>query len=298
VPIAEYPEQAWEDVLRVNLTGLFLMTREVLQLMIPRRSGSVINVSSGVGKVGRARWGAYAVSKFGLEGFSQMVAEEVKEFGIRCNAVNPGPTRTDMRAEAWGYEYQIHYYGNVLSNAERAVDALTGKAPLADEALLISAFRATQYNENVRRRATYDELTSTGAIGLIRDQALRETAMRLYNTNNLNNIVQDGRASLYRKAFRMDVPNDAQRSLEKECGDRVAVVGDYKTNFTDAINYSCSPGLPEETIAASVAALRGDPELIRLLRLRVADLESNVANLLVYEGDIHTALREFTRGQQ
>jgi len=206
--------------------------------------------------------------------------------------------RADMRAEAWGYEYQIHYYGNVLSNAERAVDALTGKAPLADEALLISAFRATQYNENVRRRATYDELTSTGAIGLIRDQALRETAMRLYNTNNLNNIVQDGRASLYRKAFRMDVPNDAQRSLEKECGDRVAVVGDYKTNFTDAINYSCSPGLPEETIAASVAALRGDPELIRLLRLRVADLESNVANLLVYEGDIHTALREFTKGQQ
>jgi len=202
--------------------------------------------------------------------------------------------KADLHAEAWGYEYQIHYYGNVLSNAERAVDALAGKAPLADEALLISAFRATQYNENVRVRATYDELTSTGSIGLIRDRVLRETAMRLYNTNNLNNIVQEGRSSLYRKAFRMLVPNDAQRSLEKACGDRVAVVGDYKTNFTDAINYPCSTGLPADTIAASVVALRHDPELVPLLRLRVADLESNVANLLVYEGDIHAALRGFT----
>src|ERR1044071_4348583 len=58
VPIAEYPEAAWEEVLRVNLSGLFLVTKQVLQSMIPRRSGSIINVSSGVGKVGRARWGA------------------------------------------------------------------------------------------------------------------------------------------------------------------------------------------------------------------------------------------------
>jgi len=202
--------------------------------------------------------------------------------------------KADMRAEAWGYEYQIHYYGNVLSNAEQALDALTGKTPLSDEALLISAFRATQYNENIRRRATYDELTSTGAIGLIRDPVLRETAMRLYNTNNFNNIVQEGRSSQYRMAFRMAVLNDAQRSLEKMCGDRVAVVGDYKTNFTDAINYPCSTGLPADTIAASAATLRNDPKLVPLLRLRVVDLESNIANLLVYEGDIHAALRDFT----
>jgi hypothetical protein len=202
--------------------------------------------------------------------------------------------KADMRAEAWGYEYQIHYYGNVLSNAERTVDALTGRAPLADEALLISAFRATQYNENIRRRATYDELTSTGTIGLIRDPVLRETAMQLYTTNNFNNIVQEGRSSPYRLAFRMAIANDVQRSLEKTCGDRVAAVGDYKTNFADAINYPCSTGLPADTIAESVAALRNDPKLVPVLRLRVANLESNVANLLVYEGGIHAALRGFT----
>jgi NAD(P)-dependent dehydrogenase (short-subunit alcohol dehydrogenase family) len=103
-PIARYPAAAWEEVLRVNLTGVFFLTKEVLQIMIPRRQGSIINVSSGVGRVGKARWGAYVVSKFGLEGFTQMLAEEVNEFGIRVNAVNPGPTRTEMRAEAYPEE--------------------------------------------------------------------------------------------------------------------------------------------------------------------------------------------------
>ncbi|MGH7824597.1 MAG: SDR family NAD(P)-dependent oxidoreductase [Candidatus Binatia bacterium] len=101
VPVAEYPLPAWEEVIRVNLTGPFLMIQETLKIMIPGRRGSIINVSSGVGRTGKARWGAYAVSKFGLEGLTQMLADEVREFGIRANAVNPGPTRTEMRASAY-----------------------------------------------------------------------------------------------------------------------------------------------------------------------------------------------------
>jgi NAD(P)-dependent dehydrogenase (short-subunit alcohol dehydrogenase family) len=101
VPIAEYPVSAWEDVVRINLTGSFLMTQEALKVMIPQRVGSIINVSSGVGRVGKARWGAYAASKFGVEGLTQVLADEVREFGIRANSVNPGPTRTEMRALAY-----------------------------------------------------------------------------------------------------------------------------------------------------------------------------------------------------
>lgn len=250
-----------------------------------------------VGHLGRQDWTAVAIELVVvvLGVFIGLQASNWNEqWEIDAKAAHFAESlKADMRAEAWGYEYQIHYYGNVLSNAERAVDALAGDAPLSDEALLISAFRATQYNENIRRRATYDELTSTGSIGLIRDRVLRETAMRLYNTNNLNNIVQEGRSSPYRRAFRMAVPNDAQSRLEKACGDRVAVIGDYRTNFTDAINYPCATGLPADAIAASAAALRRDRELVPLLRLRVADLQSDVANLLVYEGDIHTALRGY-----
>ncbi|MGB7946950.1 MAG: SDR family NAD(P)-dependent oxidoreductase [Candidatus Binatia bacterium] len=104
VPVAEYPVSAWEEVVRVNLTGSFFMIREALKIMMPQRSGSIINVSSGVGRIGRARWGAYAASKFGLEGLTQVVADEVREFGIRVNAVNPGPTRTEMRALAYPEE--------------------------------------------------------------------------------------------------------------------------------------------------------------------------------------------------
>jgi NAD(P)-dependent dehydrogenase (short-subunit alcohol dehydrogenase family) len=104
VPIAQYPIPAWEEVVRVNLTGAFLMSQEVLKLMMPQRQGAIINVSSGVGRAGRALWGAYAAAKFGVEGLTQVLADEVREFGIRVNTVNPGPTRTEMRALAYPEE--------------------------------------------------------------------------------------------------------------------------------------------------------------------------------------------------
>jgi NAD(P)-dependent dehydrogenase (short-subunit alcohol dehydrogenase family) len=103
-PVANYPSAAWEGVLRINLTGLFFMTREVLPVMLAQRSGSIINVTSGVGRCGKARWGAYAVSKAGLEALTQVLADEVGCDGIRINAVNPAATRTDMRAQAYPLE--------------------------------------------------------------------------------------------------------------------------------------------------------------------------------------------------
>ena len=102
--IANYPETAWDEVLRVNLTGLFLMTRAVLPVMLAQKAGSIINVTSGVGRRGKARWGAYAVSKAGLEALTQVLAEEVGQDGIRVNSVNPAATRTAMRAQAYPAE--------------------------------------------------------------------------------------------------------------------------------------------------------------------------------------------------
>jgi len=100
-PIVRYPLSAWNEVLKINLTALFLVTKEVLGVMMRQKEGSIINLSSGVGRVGKARWGAYAASKFGVEGFTQVLADEVKEWNIRVNAVNPGGTRTEMRAQAY-----------------------------------------------------------------------------------------------------------------------------------------------------------------------------------------------------
>ena len=100
-PVVRYPLSAWNEVLKINLTALFLVTKEVLGVMMRQKEGSIINLSSGVGRVGKARWGAYAASKFGVEGFTQVLADEVKEWNIRVNAVNPSGTRTEMRAEAY-----------------------------------------------------------------------------------------------------------------------------------------------------------------------------------------------------
>jgi len=101
VTLAEYDFAAWREVLDTNLNGLFLMTHEVLPVMLARRSGAIINLTSGVGRVGKAKWGAYAVSKAGLEGFTQVLADEVRADGIRVNSVNPAATRTQMRAQAY-----------------------------------------------------------------------------------------------------------------------------------------------------------------------------------------------------
>ena len=99
VPIEEYPEDEWRKVLDANLTAPFLLIRTVIPRM--PEGGSIINMTSGVSVEGRAEWGAYSVSKFGLEGLTQILAAELKERGIRVNSVDPGGMRTEMRAAAY-----------------------------------------------------------------------------------------------------------------------------------------------------------------------------------------------------
>ena len=102
--LATYPEKEWDKVVRVNLTVPFLITQALMPHLRKGDQPSVIFISSGVGRVGRAEWGAYSVSKFGVEGLSQVWAHELQGEGIRVNAVNPGGTRTQMRAAAYPKE--------------------------------------------------------------------------------------------------------------------------------------------------------------------------------------------------
>ena len=99
VPIEEYPEYEWRLVLDANLTAPFLLAKAVIPRM--PEGGSIINMTSGVSVEGRAEWGAYSVSKFGLEGLTQILAAELEERGIRVNSVDPGGMRTEMRAAAY-----------------------------------------------------------------------------------------------------------------------------------------------------------------------------------------------------
>ena len=105
VPIAHYPLAEWTQVMNVNAIAPFTLTRALLPLLEQAPDASIIFTSSGVGRVGRAYWGAYAASKFAIEGLSQTLADELESAGrIRVNALNPGATRTAMRAAAYPAE--------------------------------------------------------------------------------------------------------------------------------------------------------------------------------------------------
>ncbi len=80
--------------LAINLTGIMLCSREVLKYMIPRRSGNIINISSVAGISGVPKESPYAVSKWGVIGFTETLAIEAGKFGIRVNCISPGATRT------------------------------------------------------------------------------------------------------------------------------------------------------------------------------------------------------------
>lgn len=95
-PLVELEVKKWDYTISVNLRGPFLVTRAVLPLMMRQRSGSIINVSSSIGRGAYANFAAYAASKWGIEGFTQTLAAEVRSHSIRVNSVEPGYVATKL----------------------------------------------------------------------------------------------------------------------------------------------------------------------------------------------------------
>ena len=102
--IEQYEAAEWQRVLHVNLTAPFALTQVLLPLASAARDPSIVFTSSGVGRQARAFWGAYAVSKFGTEALSQILADEHRHTSLRVNCINPGPVRTAMRLAAYPAE--------------------------------------------------------------------------------------------------------------------------------------------------------------------------------------------------
>lgn len=101
-PLASAGWKAWQEVMQVNVNSQFLLTRALLPLLEAAPRASIVFTSSGVGRVGRAYWGAYAVSKFATEGLMQVLADELETISdIRVNSLNPGATNTAMRRSAY-----------------------------------------------------------------------------------------------------------------------------------------------------------------------------------------------------
>jgi 3alpha(or 20beta)-hydroxysteroid dehydrogenase len=99
--LVDVTDEEWDLSLTGNLTSVFYCMREALRHMVPAGHGLIINLSSGVATRTAPTWGPYAAAKWGVEGLTKLAAEEVKESGVRVVAVNPGRTRTEMRAMAY-----------------------------------------------------------------------------------------------------------------------------------------------------------------------------------------------------
>lgn len=199
--------------------------------------------------------------------------------------------KVDLRGEAWGYEYLILYNKDILANADRVLAVMDGDAEMTDEQFVISAYRASQYKYNVRQRATYDEMISTGSIDLISDQSLRKTAVEIYTTRLFDEISNDGQKSEYREIFRRAVSKDVQHALLKQCGDRFMEPLDYVL-IVKSLDYACTLDVPAEKISAAANSLRSKADLVPALQFRFADVETALADLDFYNPKLNKNLRK------
>lgn len=104
--IEEYNYETWCDTININLNNQFLLIQSLLSSLKKSKKGSIVIISSSVGQKPREGWGAYSISKLGMEGLSTILAQELKDSGIIVNTVNPGGTATSMRRQAMPDEDQ------------------------------------------------------------------------------------------------------------------------------------------------------------------------------------------------
>lgn len=89
-PVINTRVDEWDRMMETNLRGVFLCSKAVLRPMMRQRSGQIINISSAAGKRGYQNMAAYCASKFGVTGFTEALAEEVRSYNIRVMAICPG----------------------------------------------------------------------------------------------------------------------------------------------------------------------------------------------------------------
>jgi NAD(P)-dependent dehydrogenase (short-subunit alcohol dehydrogenase family) len=139
-PALDMPIEALQVMLRVNVEGVFIVSRAVLPHMIARRSGSIVSLASWAGKTGPAYFAGYSASKFAVIGLTQALAREMAPHGIRVNAICPGiVVDTAMRTSI---EAQQRHYG-LPETAEREKSIPIGRLSVPDDVARIAAFLAS-----------------------------------------------------------------------------------------------------------------------------------------------------------
>lgn len=153
VPVVDLEEDAFDEVMRVNVRGTFLCSKAVARHMVQRGGGGkIVVISSSAGKRGRARFAAYCASKFALVGFTQSLAQELGPHHINVNAICPGlvdTERTDFIAAALAPEGQSAEEYRVMMIKERAASIPLGRVALGDDIARMAAFLASRESDYI-----------------------------------------------------------------------------------------------------------------------------------------------------
>jgi 3-oxoacyl-[acyl-carrier protein] reductase len=135
IPLLDLTLEEWQRTIDTNLTGYFLCTRSVARHMVARRTGTIVNIASQLGYRGGAMLTHYSAAKAGVLGFTRATARELAEYGIRVNAVAPGPIETAMvapyKTQAW---LEAKLAGSVLKRLGRPEEVAETVVFLASDA--------------------------------------------------------------------------------------------------------------------------------------------------------------------
>ena len=153
VPIVELEEEAFDEVMRVNVRGTFLVSRAVARHMTDRGGGGkIINMSSVMGKRGVAQYATYSASKFAIIGFTQAMAQEMAQHGVNVNAICPGlvdTERIDFAASAQAPDDVPTQEYRAMLVADRASRAPMGRIAQTDDIARMAAFLASSESDYI-----------------------------------------------------------------------------------------------------------------------------------------------------
>ncbi len=156
-PLVQTSTEEWDEVLDVNLKGVFLTNRAVLPAMIQQRSGIILNLSSVSGLKGRAHDGPYCASKFGVIGLSQAIADEVRTYGVKVQAIMPDSIATPF----WEQNHPVPPPGDALP-PERVADLILFLLTQAEDTVLVGPVIAPL---GARRRKGAGKAAPDGGMG-------------------------------------------------------------------------------------------------------------------------------------
>ena len=153
MPVVELEEEAFDEVMRVNVRGTYLCSRALARHMVERGSGGkIISISSGAGKKGIARYAAYCASKFAIVGFTQALAQELASDKINVNAICPGlvdTERVDFIAAALAPEGESSEEHRAMMIRERNTRVPMGRVAVGEDIANMAAFLASNQSDYV-----------------------------------------------------------------------------------------------------------------------------------------------------